>query len=638
MVEYLGAQSLDFEVDAFVDRVAALRVARDCAPDDAHATLDAALAELERASEQLQLRGQREGHVPDDVTDDVTDDAALSDAARAGDERDLLDGAFHELPVAALLLDHTGVVRRVNRFAADVLASSPTYATGRRLSAFIDLPARAAFAAHLASVLSGGHVAHFDSRLVSETSSTDVRLAMSGIDVPGAAEPLVSLVVGPPAGTTSRDADAAVFASDTEGEVIVTAARRLDIMARMTRLLLDEESLSEPVALQRAARLLASEFADWAVIDVVRDGGVQRAVVAGSDESDQTQGIRLLEDADPELGELPSDVLESGKPVVHSLVDEATRFGVASDGTPVLTALCAGSLLCVPLRHRQENLGAVTLLRRSDRQQYELSDLGLLEELADHLALALRTERRYQRRSDAADALQASLLPRSLPALPGLELGVAYHAATEGVEVGGDFYDVFEAERGWGLVLGDVCGKGEDAAAVTAMVRHGMRLLGLWHTDPAEILRHINHAMVVRGETDRFVTAIAAHVVEEQDGVRLRLASAGHPRAAILRADGAVQFSSGGGVPLGVFRESTVATEALSLFPRDTLLLYSDGVTEARRHDGVLYGDDRLADALARTRGLTAPALVKAVEADMYEHSGGRSHDDIALLAVRVAA
>lgn len=623
MVEDLGAHSLDLEIDAFADRVSALRIARNCAPEDALATLDAALVELERAERELRLRGQEPGG------------PAVS-SAEPEDERHLVHGAFHELPVAACLVDHTGVIRRINRVAAEVLVTAPTYATGRPFSAFIELPARAAFASQLAGVVSSRQAAYFHSRLTSGNGSTDVRLGMSRIDVPGDVNPLVSVVVVSPAAANSSQSD--TFASDTEEEVIVTAARRLDIMARMTRLLLDEESLSEPVALQRAARLLASEFADWAVIDVVRDGEVQRAVVAGSDEHDQAQGTRLLEETDPGLGELPREVLESGNPVVHPIVDENTTFGVDSSGTPLLTALRAGSLLCVPLRHQQESLGAVTLLRRSDRQQYELSDLGLLEEIADHLALALRTERRYQRRSDAADALQASLLPRSLPAIAGIELGVAYHAATEGVEVGGDFYDVFEGERGWGLVLGDVCGKGEDAAAVTAMVRHGVRLLGLWCTNPAEILGHINHAMVLREETDRFVTAIAAHIREQQNGAHVRLASAGHPRAAVLRADGAVHFTSGGGLPLGVFRDSTVTTENIYLFPRDTLLLYSDGVTEARRQDGTLYGDERLADALARAQGLTAQALVKAVEADMYEHSGGRSHDDIALLAVRVAA
>lgn len=618
-----GAGPAHVDVDAFAARISALRVSRDCAPEDALATLDAALAELFRAEHDLRKWQEQEF-----AAGPSGPDAQLRDR-----DLQLLLSTFRDLPVPALLLDRGGAIRRANRLAAELLGVATAYVNGRPFSAFVELPARAALASHLADVAATGRVAHFDSRLQSGAGSTDVRLALSRVDVPGGHQLLSVLVLSP---ATEVAGEAPGHDSAAEEEAVVAAARRLDLMARMTRLLLDEESLSEPVALQRAARLLTSEFADWSVIDVVRGGEIRRAVVAGHDDRDELHSTRLLQDLDLRACRLPRDVLDSGNPLVDPLIEDETALGVSDDGNPVLAVLRAGSILCVPLRSQQENLGALTLVRGSDRQRFELSDLGLIEELSDHLALALRTERRYQRRSDAADALQASLLPRALPAVDGLELGVAFHSATEGVEVGGDFYDVFQGPQGWGLVLGDVCGKGEEAAAATATVRHGVRLLGVYQSNPAEMLQMVNNAMVTRQETDRFVTAVSAHLVWQQAGARVTMASAGHPRALVLRADGSVHFAAGGGVPLGIFSNVSIATEEIELFPGDALLLYSDGVTEARRSDGMLYGEERLADVLARARGLPAPALVKAVENGIYEHSGGRTHDDTVLLAVRV--
>lgn len=624
MAEDLVEPGRGFDVAAFAERVSALRVARECAPEDALATLDAALVELGRCVDEVRRRDRQESPVPSAATGSET----------AGQEHRVLDGTFERLPLPVVLVDHNGSIRRANRLAPEFLGVAPSYLRGRTFSPFVELSARAAFASQLSGVLGSGGRTTFVSRLSTGAGCVDVRLAMSRIDVPGSRQPVVVLVVLSSVPESVIDADGQ--GSATEEEVVVAAARRLDIMTRMTRLLLDEESLSEPVALQRAARLLTAEFADWSVIDVVRSGEMHRAAVAGPEAYEGNHGTRLLETVDPGACELPREVLEAANSVLHPLVEDDAAFGVSDGGTPVLTALRAGSVLCVPLRNQNENLGVLTLVRRSDRPRFELSDLGLIEEIADHLALALRTERRFQRRSEAVEALQASLLPQAVPAIPGLEMDVAYHAATEGVEVGGDFYDVFEVPGGWGLILGDVCGKGEEAAAVTATVRHGARLLGLWHADPVETLRQVNNAMVARYETDRFVTAVSAYLDWFEQGVRVRLASAGHPRAAVLRADGGVHFASGGGLPLGLFHDAHVEGQELQLLPGATLLLYSDGVTEARSPDGALYGDERLADVLARARGLPASALVKAVEDELFEHSAGSTHDDVALLAVRV--
>ncbi|MQA83127.1 MAG: SpoIIE family protein phosphatase [Streptosporangiales bacterium] len=591
-------------------------------------------------------------------------------------ERRVLPALFQELPLPVFLLDCGGAIRHANRGAVELLATAPGHVTGKSLPLLVDLSHRAALRSRLSALLRDGGALSFDTRFGRQGGFTDVRLHLVRLDQPGGAQPLVAAVatpfvapgfggpaprdgphldgatvMGPKDGSGGKDAEGQSGRRDEDEQVLVAAARRIDLLARTARLLLHEDSLNEPVALARAAGLLQGAFADWAVIDLVRENEVQRAVVVGPEDADGRSGSRLLGELDPTASEIPCDVIETGTSVLYPLVEGETAgesggqgggndeaFGVTEDGLPVLVALHAGSVLCVPLRDDTDVLGVLTLVRRVGRPRFGPADLGLAEELGEHLGLAIRTERNYQRRSEVAQALQASLLPRSLPTIPGLELAAAYRTATEGIEVGGDFYDVFDSPGGCGLVLGDVCGKGEDAAAITAMVRHGVRLLGLWNDRPTEVLRQVNHAMVVQQEIGRFATVVAAHLRWGNGRLLVRLASAGHPWPLVLRAAGGVHLVSGGGLPLGVFDDAEPNGQELELFPGDTLLLYSDGVTEARGPGGQLYGEQGLADVVARGAGLSASALVKAVEDDLDGFTGGRMRDDMALLAVGVDA
>ncbi len=269
------------------------------------------------------------------------------------------------------------------------------------------------------------------------------------------------------------------------------------------------------------------------------------------------------------------------------------------------------------MRVGDSTAGVLTLVRPPDKPAFNLSDLRVLEDIGEHLALALRTERRDRRRSDTAAALQASLLPQVPAPMPGLDWAAAYRPGTQDIEVGGDFYDFFKSPGGWGLVLGDVCGKGEEAAAVAAMVRHGIRLLSLWDDHPAQVLAKVNAAMMARHETDRFVTAAAAHLRWRADRLDVKLTSAGHPAAALVRASGEVSFASGGGLPLGMFEDADTRTERLALRAGDTLVLYSDGVTDRRAADGSFYGTARLAEALTGSLGRPAVSIVKTIEDDL---------------------
>ncbi len=303
----------------------------------------------------------------------------------------------------------------------------------------------------------------------------------------------------------------------------------------------------------------------------------------------------------------------------------------------MLTLLGATSVLCVPLSDGQRSYGALTLIRRADEPPLAVADLGLVEELGEQVALAIKVDRMFVRRSEVVEALQASLLPREVPPIPGVDISAAYVAATEGLDVGGDFYDVYDSPGGWGLVIGDVQGKGEEAATVTATARHAARVLAHGNADPADVLGMVNEVLLVHQGSDRFVTAITAHLRWNENVLHTTLGWAGHPGPALVRPDGRVQMLSGGGMPLGLFADCEPTSEELDLEPGDMLFFFTDGVTEARSPENG-YFESRLADELASLAGEAAQAVVSAMQGRVLEHSMNDLRDDMTMLVLRVLA
>jgi sigma-B regulation protein RsbU (phosphoserine phosphatase) len=286
----------------------------------------------------------------------------------------------------------------------------------------------------------------------------------------------------------------------------------------------------------------------------------------------------------------------------QSHIDDAARvYGLESGADAYLAEPVAPSVLVATAR-------ALLRMRRAETRLQEL----------------------YEQQRHIATTLQAGLLPRRLPAIPGAELATRYNAGAEAVDVGGDFYDVFAREDDWVLVIGDVQGRGAEAAALTSLARHTIRAQAQHHPTPSAILWALNEAVVAEsGDESRFLTAGCVIV----RGHELTWALGGHPPALILRADGRVDELHPTGSLLGL-RETTPTVDAQGhLGAGDALILYTDGVIEARR-GRELFGEERLRAVIGSLAGESADRIAGAIQ-DAAVDFGGSAEDDLAVLVLR---
>ncbi|MFG2307373.1 PP2C family protein-serine/threonine phosphatase [Streptomyces sp. NPDC048566] len=253
-----------------------------------------------------------------------------------------------------------------------------------------------------------------------------------------------------------------------------------------------------------------------------------------------------------------------------------------------------------PLRARGRALGTLTFLHHNADG---VESLRMLGDLAGRAALAIDTSTLYEQRRRHVEILQRHLLPRDLPEVPGLVLSSAYEVADASLEVGGDFYDAVLAGDGrLALIIGDVCGRGAEAAALTGLARHTLRTLLEDGTPPGQALSRLNRALVGERST-RFVTALVALFTPVSDGWEVELANAGHPRPLVRGADGvSVEEVKAGGILLGVLPESAYTPSALRLGEGESLVLFTDGLLEARGGDGTFF-EEHLAAAVRRSGG-----------------------------------
>ncbi|MEX0171862.1 SpoIIE family protein phosphatase [Streptomyces sp. LMG1-1-1.1] len=321
---------------------------------------------------------------------------------------------------------------------------------------------------------------------------------------------------------------------------------------------------------------------------------------------------------------------------VRALDHPASPLSSGIDVTLATAGTVAGETVVLPLVARNRVIGMLTLGRPSD-DHFRQEILELAEDLSRRAALALDNARLYSERVAISQSLQRSLLPPGLPEIPGVEVDVVYRAAGEGNEVGGDFYDLFPIRDGaYGFAIGDVCGTGPQAAAVTGLARHALRLLAREGFGGPAVLERLNAAILDEGDRSRFLTLLYGEMRPQPDGSAiLKVVCAGHPLPLRLRPDGTVEPAAEPQPLLGVMDDLELYEQTITLDPGDVLLCVTDGVTE-RREGTRMLGDDGLAEVLKTCTGLTAGAVASRILRAVERFAQAPASDDMAILAMRL--
>ncbi|WP_445148017.1 SpoIIE family protein phosphatase [Baekduia sp. Peel2402] len=309
------------------------------------------------------------------------------------------------------------------------------------------------------------------------------------------------------------------------------------------------------------------------------------------------------------------------------------------------------SYLAVPVITSDGDVAGGLFFGHREPGMFDAEAEGLVEGIAAQAAVAIENARLYgaaQRdiaardralaeRDRVARVLQESLLPSALPQIPGVDLGARYRACSD--DIGGDFYDVFALADGrWGIVVGDVCGKGAEAAALTALARHTVRTAAMLDPRPAEVLRVLNEALLERDPSGtRFCTAVFGVLETGPDGARATLAAAGHPPPLIRTADGAVQTIDAHGPLLGVLADVAFADVTVALDAGATLVLHTDGLTDVGHASEVLNADWVRATLAAHGDASAAETADRLADGAVALQSSAAGRDDIAVLAIAVA-
>ncbi len=400
-----------------------------------------------------------------------------------------------------------------------------------------------------------------------------------------------------------------------------------------------DTSLDPAEALRNLARAAVPELAELCVIDLLdRDGTIGTSVAAAVDPG-VAEGVETLR------RQLPLDLggshpvaraLAGGVPcVVEDLTDERelAQAAQSDEHQRFMRSAGYGSAAVFPMIARGRTHGAISFLHVRSEARYGRGVLAVLEDLSGRAAMAFDNARLYAERTHVAQTLRRSLMPSVLPAIPGLQLASFFRPLGAGSEVGGDFYDVFGDERSCWLVVGDVCGKGAEAAALTGFLRHTTVAYARDATSPSTVLARVNRVMLDQDFEGRFATAILVNLRISDGEVAVTIASAGHPAALLTRSDGSTaQFGERGSL-LGVFADPQIEEASTVLRTGDSLALYTDGLIEAHAPARTVT-PEQMADELQRRSPADAQeaidALLGLVELD--EHV----RDDIAILSARI--
>lgn len=427
------------------------------------------------------------------------------------------------------------------------------------------------------------------------------------------------------------------------------ANRRLAYLSEATAVL--SQSLDPETTMQRLAELAVPTLGDWCAVHLV-DGDFAVPVAMASENPEATAMVRALSDRNPVRIDAPAGlgaVIRTGEPVVVRRVTmDAVRASTdASEVVDLLSRL--RSIAIVPMTFHGEVIGAVTLSNTTDRD-LEDADVNLASELAARAAQAVTNARLYQERALVATTIQASLLPPSPAIIPGVDIATRFVSGAEGLDIGGDFYDVFrlgtieQPAPTWAIVIGDVRGKGVDAAAISGIARATIRATALDETSPSAMLSRLNQVLLTAAHDDRFAvetgeprfcTVCVVTVTPALGGADLVVAVGGHPLPYIVRGDGTVEVAGEAGGLIGVMPAPAISDTPMRLGPGDALVMFTDGVTE--RHAGRMYFDDEgLATVLGECSGLDATLIAERVELASRGFVEEAPTDDLAIVVARV--
>lgn len=436
----------------------------------------------------------------------------------------------------------------------------------------------------------------------------------------------------------------AVYARDvTEQHRAEKRARRQEewtsFLSEAMRLL--TESLNVEVVLERLAQIAVPILGDWCAIHLVdARGEPQQVAVAHVDPAKVLMARELQEryPPDPNAETGTHAVIRSRTPMMWEDIPDELLETTAQDEEHLrlLRDLQFRSAIVVPIVARDRALGAITLVSSESERRFGPEDLTHAEEFAARAAFPIDNARLFAQYREMAQTLQKSFLPPELPDIPGVDVAARYFAAGVGEAIGGDFYDAFRVDRGhWGVVLGDVSGKGLEAATVTTLARHTIRGAALTADRPSEALSVLNTALLEQNLTDRFCTAVYAIVEPRFARVKVTVSCGGHPPPYVIRNDGGVEPIAAGGTLLGFMDGISLRDASVHLEFGDKLFLYTDGVLDVRQKGGT-FGTEGLEKLLYECSKRGTDAAAEHISQTLAELQQGRATDDIAFILLGV--
>ena len=399
-------------------------------------------------------------------------------------------------------------------------------------------------------------------------------------------------------------------------------------------------SLDYEQTLRRVAELAVPDLADWCSVDMLEGGQIRQLAVAHVDPAKVAYARELRERYPPSL-EDPTGVgavLRTGKREFYPTIADELLVASARDEEHlrVVRELQMRSAMVVPMLSRDRRvLGAITFVAADAAGAFDEAALAFAEEFAARAGSAIENARLYRERNETAETLQRSLLPAALPTVPGWEVATLYRPAAPAGVIGGDFFDLFLTEGGFTVVIGDVTGKGIEAAALTALARHSLRASALLGLSPADSLALLNRLLLDQPEMS-LATAVLARVNTAGEEATVTLACGGHPLPLRHRGDAFPAELGEVGILLGFDPAAHWPEHTVPIEPGDTLLFYTDGVTDTPGRQG-RFGESGLKSLLASPS--QAPEdLLQALARELDQFGAGEAPDDIAVVAAQLIA